>query len=168
MKGELNLTSETGRGSTFSFTIPLPETPSALETWNGLNKSNSGATSMRVLLVEDNPISLKVGTRLLEREGCSVMVAPNGYEALAHISRSEFDLILMDLQMPGMDGIEATRELRRREEGKRRSTVVMLSGSATVEDRERAKAAGADAYLLKPVQMDELRRVLAEYSAIER
>ena len=165
MKGELSLTSEAGRGSTFSFVISLPEVASVPESRNGLPKTASDATSMRVLLVEDNPISLKVGTRLLEREGCFVMSAPNGYEALAQMSHSEFDLILMDLQMPGMDGIQATRELRRREDGKRRSTVVMLSGSATAEDQERAKAAGADAYLLKPVQIDELRRVLAEYNA---
>jgi signal transduction histidine kinase/ActR/RegA family two-component response regulator len=164
MKGQLSLTSEAGRGSTFSFVIPLPEVAPVPELPNGSRKGDSDSTSMRVLLVEDNPISLKVGTRLLEREGCSVISAPNGYEALAQMSRSEFDLILMDLQMPGMDGIEATRELRRREDGKRRSTVVMLSGSATAEDQERAKAAGADAYLLKPVQIDELRRVLAEYN----
>jgi signal transduction histidine kinase/ligand-binding sensor domain-containing protein/CheY-like chemotaxis protein len=168
MKGELSLTSEAGRGSTFSFVIPLPELASPPETRNGFHKPDSEATNMRVLLVEDNPISLKVGTRLLEREGCSVVAVSNGYDALAQMNHSEFDLILMDLQMPGMDGIEATRELRRREGGKRRSTVVMLSGSATADDRERAKAAGADAYLLKPVQMDELRRVLAEYTAIER
>jgi len=168
MKGELSLTSEAGRGSIFSFVIPLPELASPPEARNGFHEPDSDTTNMRVLLVEDNPISLKVGTRLLERAGCSVIAVPNGYDALAQMSHSEFDLILMDLQMPGMDGIEATRELRRREDGKRRSMVVMLSGSATAEDRERAKGAGADAYLLKPVQMDELRRVLAEYSAIER
>lgn len=164
MKGELSLTSEAGRGSTFSFVIPLPELTSPQERRDGLDQRDLDTPNMRVLLVEDNPISLKVGMRLLEREGCSVMTAPSGYEALAQMSHAEFDLILMDLQMPGMDGVEATRELRRRENGKRRSTIVMLSGSATAEDQERAKAAGADAYLLKPVQMDELRRVLAEYS----
>ena len=165
MKGELSLTSEAGHGSTFSFVIPLPDLASEPESRNRFNhRSDLDATNIRVLLVDDNPINRKVSTKLLEREGCSVMAAPNGYEALAQISHSEFDLILMDLQMPGMDGVEATRELRRRENGKRRSTVVMLSGSATAEDQERAKAAGADAYLLKPVQADELRRVLAEYS----
>ena len=171
MQGELALESQVGRGSTFSFVIPLavPAEESTAQSGPKVLAAKVGAdTALKVLLVEDNAVNLKLGMRLLEREGCSVVAAPSGADALHHLNLNEFDLVLMDVQMPDMDGIAVTREMRRREGVGRRTPVVMLTASATVADQERAREAGADAYLLKPVQMDELRRVMAEQLSISK
>jgi signal transduction histidine kinase/ligand-binding sensor domain-containing protein/CheY-like chemotaxis protein len=167
MRGELTLDSEVGRGTTFSLVIPmtvpadgLADVPKPAENDRALNQR------LKILLVEDNAVNQRLGIRLLEREGCSVVAASSGEEALQYLSETEFDLVLMDVQMPDMDGVTATRELRRREGSRRRTPVVMLTASATPADRQRAHEAGADAYLLKPVQLEELRRAMAEQASI--
>jgi CheY-like chemotaxis protein len=119
--------------------------------------------SLLVLLVEDNPINQKVAARLLERHGHAVVVAANGREALAVLERECFDVVLMDVQMPEMDGLQATAAIRRREEGtQRRVPIVALTAQGLEEDRERCLAAGMDGFLTKPVHSTVLLQALAE------
>jgi PAS domain S-box-containing protein len=122
---------------------------------------------LRVLLAEDNPVNQRLATGLLGRWGHSVEVAASGAEALRALEREEFDLVLMDVQMPGMDGLEATRRQRRREEGGgSRVPIVAMTAHAMAGDRERCLAAGMDEYLAKPLDPSKLWDLLCELSPI--
>ncbi|MFN8544423.1 MAG: response regulator [Candidatus Binatia bacterium] len=122
------------------------------------------APGLRVLLAEDNLINQKVACRMLEKLGCVVETAENGEEALRIWAASPVDVVLMDVQMPVLDGYEATAELRRREEGTgRRTPVIALTAHAMVGDRERCLAAGMDDYLSKPLAAAALRTALAHW-----
>jgi PAS domain S-box-containing protein len=114
-----------------------------------------------VLLAEDNPINQKVAVRLLERWGCRVDTATNGRAALEAVAARDYDVVLMDVQMPDMDGLEAVREIRRREGGARRVRVVAMTAHAMSADRRACLEAGMDDYLTKPVQPAELLRVVS-------
>jgi CheY-like chemotaxis protein len=118
---------------------------------------------LHVLLAEDNLVNQKLAVRLLEKAGHTVAVTGNGREALDAIAHTNFDLVLMDVQMPVMGGFEATALLRERERGTgRHLPVVATTAHAMKGDREQCMAAGMDAYLAKPIQADELFSVLAE------
>jgi CheY-like chemotaxis protein len=112
--------------------------------------------------VEDNELSYRVAARLLEKRGCSVEWARGGREALERLRSARFDAVLMDLQMPELDGFATTLELRRLEaELGRRTPVVVLTASALPGERDRALGAGADAFLTKPIDAQELVRTLS-------
>jgi CheY-like chemotaxis protein len=115
-----------------------------------------------VLLVEDNVVNQKVAARFLERLGCSVEVACNGAEGIAAATSRPFDVILMDLQMPLMDGLTATRRIRELET-LRHTPIVALTANAMAGDRERCEAAGMDDYLTKPIEVERLRAILTKY-----
>jgi CheY-like chemotaxis protein/HPt (histidine-containing phosphotransfer) domain-containing protein len=118
----------------------------------------------RVLLVEDNEVNQAVAQRMLEALGCRVLLAGNGREALDACARSHFDLVLMDCQMPEMDGYTATAELRSREAGTgRRIPIVALTANALKGDRERCLAAGMDDFLTKPFQRERLAATLSRW-----
>ena len=117
----------------------------------------------RVLLVEDNAVNQKVAVRLLERMGCSVRIADNGAEAVKAYSESPFDLILMDLQMPVMDGLTATRQIRTLEGGTRETPIVALTANAMTGQLERCLEAGMNAFLTKPIELARLRETLERY-----
>jgi signal transduction histidine kinase/DNA-binding response OmpR family regulator len=116
----------------------------------------------RILLAEDNPVNQRLAIKMLERWGHTVVSVGNGQEALDAIAAGAFDLVLMDVQMPTMDGLEATRALRERERatGSRRMPVVAMTAHALRGDRERCLQAGMDAYLAKPIQMAEMLAVI--------
>ncbi|MBY0515038.1 MAG: response regulator [Gemmataceae bacterium] len=119
------------------------------------------APPVRVLLAEDNAVNQRVVIRLLEKLGHAVVVANDGREALAALARDEFDLVLMDVQMPEMDGLEATRRVRQQEVGTgKRVPIVAMTAHAMKGDRERCLTAGMDDYVSKPVQRAELLRVV--------
>ncbi|HEY2682190.1 MAG TPA: response regulator [Steroidobacteraceae bacterium] len=115
----------------------------------------------RILLVEDNLVNQKVAVRLLERLGYRVEVAGDGEAAVAAWLGGNFDLIFMDCQMPVMDGFEATREIRRREEGRQHVPIVALTADAMKEAEEKCRAAGMDDYLSKPIDRTKLEACLA-------
>jgi CheY-like chemotaxis protein/HPt (histidine-containing phosphotransfer) domain-containing protein len=119
-----------------------------------------------ILVVEDNPVNLEVALGMLEMLGCSVETAQNGRKALETLSQGSFDAILMDCQMPEMDGFEATREIRRREQlvgSSRRLPIIALTANAMKGDRERCLATGMDDFLSKPFQRNQLRQVLQRH-----
>jgi CheY-like chemotaxis protein len=119
---------------------------------------------LRILLAEDNVVNQKVAVRLLEKLGHSVEVAPNGAEALAAFTRDAFDLILMDMQMPVMDGYDATQAIRAAEQGTpRHIPIVALTAHAMKGDREACLKAGMDDYLGKPIRPQELASVLERW-----
>jgi PAS domain S-box-containing protein len=120
----------------------------------------------RVLLVEDNAINQKVAVRFLERLGCSIRVADHGEAGVAAFLEERFDVILMDLQMPVMDGLSATRRIRDLEGADRRrgrTPIVALTANAMRGDQERCEAAGMDGYLTKPIEVDRLRDTLEKF-----
>jgi signal transduction histidine kinase/CheY-like chemotaxis protein/integral membrane sensor domain MASE1 len=115
-----------------------------------------------VLIVEDNLINQKVARSLMERMGYSVEVAANGREGLKKWQEGVYDLILMDCQMPEMDGYEATREIRAREAGGRHTPIVAVTANAMAGDREKCFAAGMDAFVAKPIKVEGLAEMLAQ------
>jgi two-component system sensor histidine kinase/response regulator len=117
----------------------------------------------KVLLVEDNPVNQKVAVRYLERMGCRVRVADNGAEGVKAFADEVYDIVLMDLQMPVMDGLAATRKIRELEGEGRRTPIFALTANAMTGQLERCLEAGMDGFLTKPLQIERLRETLDRY-----
>ena len=122
-------------------------------------------TGKRVLLAEDNLVNQKVAVRVLQKQAVEVDVVANGAAAVEAASRSGYDLILMDCEMPEMDGFAATREIRRREGSHRHTPILAMTASAMHGDRERCLEAGMDDYLTKPIDLQALSRALDQWTA---
>ena len=164
MGGEVGVESTPGVGSCFWITARLGAvsgetllTPAPLETTKSGKKLQG-----RVLLVEDEAINREIGEELLSAIGLQVETAENGNVAVDRVKRSKFDLILMDIQMPELDGLEATRQIRRLSGGTT-IPIVALTANAFTTDKERCFAAGMTDFLSKPVEPDELYVVLGKY-----
>jgi len=142
--------------------LSLPLRPSRLlDQMDSPREATPGNRSeCRVLVVEDNAVNRRVVKGLLERVGCTVLLAVNGLEGVDRAREGGYDLILMDCLMPEMDGWRATEAIRAFEAGRARSYIVALTANAFAEDRERSKAAGMDDFLTKPVRSTDLLRVL--------
>jgi CheY-like chemotaxis protein len=166
--GEIGVASEPGQGSTFHFTARLrlaeaQADPALLE-----QAPVRPAPALRVLVAEDNPVNQKLVVSLLRKLGHETTVAGNGSEALSALERAAFDLVLMDVQMPEMDGLEATARIRARERvvgG--HLPIVALTAHALKGDRERCLEAGMDDYVSKPIKPEELKRALARLGRTE-
>jgi signal transduction histidine kinase/CheY-like chemotaxis protein len=131
-----------------------------------LGDARDGSDSLRVLVTEDNPVNQRLIVRLLEKRGHRVALADNGRQALAALEKESFDLVLMDVQMPEMDGFEATSAIRTREKSiGSHQTIIALTAHAMKGDREECLARGMDGYLTKPIRPQELDELLARCGA---
>ncbi|WP_332853963.1 ATP-binding protein [Duganella sp. S19_KUP01_CR8] len=194
MQGRIDVHSAPGRGSVFSFTVPLLHTGVAqaaplpplavLAPGQNLNRSaNDGSLlagegdlapaapasaaargGLRVLLAEDNPVNQRLAMRLLEKLGHRVTLVDSGLAVLERAGQGDYDLILMDVQMPGLDGLAATRQIRLRESAQGGHVpIIAMTARAMTGDRERCLDAGMDDYLAKPVDSQQLREMLLRY-----
>jgi PAS domain S-box-containing protein len=121
-------------------------------------------TRNRVLIAEDNALNQTIAQRLVEKLGYEAVVVPSGIEAVEEAESGDYELVLMDCQMPRMDGFAATAEIRRRERGERRLPVIAMTANALDGDRDRCLASGMDDYLTKPVSADELAAILRRWT----
>jgi CheY-like chemotaxis protein len=162
MGGTLELVSRPGEGAVFSFAIPLPPAPSEPPAAGELEASISVPPGLRILVAEDNEINRRAMESLLRRDGHFVRFAVNGAEAVEKARAERFDAILMDVQMPEVDGLEATRRIRAAEAAEKleRVPIFGLTAHALAEDAQRCYQAGMDGYLAKPYHIDDLRRLL--------
>jgi PAS domain S-box-containing protein len=188
--GEIGVESEPGAGSRFWFTasfgsaLKAEATPRALAprvtagvpmsaiaasksacATPAAEASSKGAIgqSMRILLAEDNEINQRITLRLLQKLGLAADAVVNGREAVEALEKQKYDLVLMDCQMPDMDGFEATAVIRSREGKSRHQTICALTANAMAGDRERCLAAGMDDYISKPVGLQKLRDALVRW-----
>jgi signal transduction histidine kinase/ActR/RegA family two-component response regulator len=166
MGGELSCASRPDEGSIFTFVLPLPRVdepaaaapePDQPGLWAG--------PGVHVLLVEDNPVNALVAEAILQHAGVAVTTVSDGLAAVEWLDKRHVDLVLMDCQMPGMDGFEATRQIRRREQQRawQRVPVVALTANAHDTDRQRCLEAGMDDHLAKPFSKEALLAVLERY-----
>jgi PAS domain S-box-containing protein len=164
MGGSASIVSSKGDGTTVFVSLPfripegqepgLPDRPSP---------APSAPKQARILLVDDDAATQLHVRRLLEKQGFSVQIAQNGLEALFELSRRVYDCVLMDVQMPGMDGLEATRKIRSAQAEFRDTPIIALTAYAMSGDREKFLQAGMDGYLAKPVDNEDLLRVLTRH-----
>lgn len=124
----------------------------------------------RVLLVDDEEINRHVGQRILEKIGCTADVAPSGREALAMVAGIAYDIVLMDIQMPEMSGIEATRIMRAREEREslQKMVIIALTANGLPSTKERCLAAGMDGFIVKPIQLEKMLEILGQWLPVAR
>jgi TMAO reductase system sensor TorS len=165
MHGELGIESNVGEGSRFWFVVPLGVSQESLQTLSSKPQVEKQKLTGRVLLVEDNPVNQMVARKMLEKLGLDSILAANGQQALDVLEKEMVDAVLMDCQMPEMDGFEATRQFRQREQASGANTLPVIAMTANVMegDRERCLQAGMDDYLGKPVRMDELESTLRRW-----
>lgn len=168
MGGMMGVISDPGMGSEFFFLLPieLPRTPAASPALV-MPRAVEVPRAWNILLAEDNPINQKLVVTLLAREGHRVTVVDNGEDAVRALVHARFDLVLMDLQMPGLSGLEAARQIRA-EELERQSAripIIALTANAFAQDREDCLAAGMDDHVAKPIRREELIAAIAAATA---
>ena len=168
MRGHLSAQSTASIGSTFSFTVPLTQPVATSAQTIEVSSPLPKTPALHVLVVEDNRINQIVAVKLLQKAGCTTEVAENGEQAVRRVAEQPFDLILMDCQMPVMDGYEATRRIRS-SLSSAHVPIIAVTASAIEGDRERCLDAGMNDYLCKPVQpaaivaiLDGIRRSRGE------
>ncbi|WP_168224729.1 response regulator [Rhodoferax aquaticus] len=172
MNGRIRVESVVAEGSTFHFTVRLtcvPDLPAKTAVQASttpmaeVQQGQLASRHLKVLLVEDHPINQLMLSTILKRAGHSVTIAANGELAVEQFSNSTWDLILMDLQMPVMGGLEATQLIRAKEAAGQRTPIIGVTANARDEDREQCLEAGMDAHLPKPVVIGDLKALIERF-----
>ncbi len=168
MQGRLLVSSQPGSGSAFSFAVPMPIASSsdAIEASRDAAAPSVIARPLRILVAEDNPINQKLVLSMLERAGYLATLVSSGERAVQEVVHGDYDAVLMDVQMPGLDGIEATLAIRRAEVGTSRQVpIIAMTAHAMPGDMENCLAAGMDDYLSKPIRLESLIRKIEDLAA---
>ena len=163
MGGHITVTSAPDHGSTFAFTVSLPTATAAPAPLPEPAELPMPARSMRVLVVEDNPVNRRLVQAMLGKLGCTVELAASGEQALKMAQGRRYDLILMDWHMPGYDGLETTRRLHQQWDPEDRVPVIALTAAAMDGDREACLAAGMADYLTKPIELARLAELVERW-----
>jgi CheY-like chemotaxis protein len=163
MGGRIWAESTVGAGSTFTVALPLAAPVSGDAVAESGGDDVPARFTGRVLLAEDYPANQRIARWMLEKLGLEVDLAPDGRQALAKLESGQYDAVLMDCQMPELDGYEATRAIRASSASYRAIPVIAMTAAALPSDRERCLASGMSDYVSKPVQPKELARVLARW-----
>lgn len=162
MGGDIGIRSQPDQGSIFWFELALPTRGETLpEVTETLSTADENTQALHILLAEDNDINAKVISTFLAQAGHTSDRVVNGEEALAQLKSQVYDLVLMDMRMPKLNGIDTTRQWRQLESYGQRMPIVALTANATAEDRQNCLSAGMDAFLSKPVTPEKLNQVLA-------
>jgi CheY-like chemotaxis protein len=164
MSGKIRVESQPGSGSTFYVTARLDVAPQSSPDLVADSDSASPpqlGRSLRVLVAEDNPVNRQLASWILQKSGHSVICVNDGQEAVDMVARETFDIVPMDVQMPRMDGLEATTAIRNLDAGLRRHTPILaLTANAMKGDRDRCLSAGMDGYIAKPLKSEELLKAM--------
>jgi signal transduction histidine kinase/ActR/RegA family two-component response regulator len=170
MGGELAIDSEEGAGTTVYLSLPfrLPTSHRKTTGQEAPVERVSSKSKRRILFVDDDKVSLITGKRLLEKSGYDVATASNGMEAVRMFYEQDFDLILMDVQMPIMDGVEATKRIRASGSSRADIPIIAITAYAMVGDKEKFLSAGMNDYIAKPVSMDAMMDAIQRASARPR
>lgn len=166
MGGKISIASSIGQGSQFSFKLSFPLAPSAHSSSNATlatSTTQTVSTGQRILVVEDNLVNQKLIGTILRKSGYQVEIAENGADALKKVAEERFALVFMDIQMPVMGGLEATRSIRAEENGVNRLPIIALTAHAFPEDRELCFEAGVDEYLTKPIDRSKLLETIKRF-----
>jgi signal transduction histidine kinase/ActR/RegA family two-component response regulator len=169
MGGEIGVISEPGKGATFWFSIILDKNIEGSHCKPSGKPANTPAIlfqNVRILLAEDNRVNQMFAVEMLETMGCQVIVANNGLQAVEQITRNSYDLVMMDCQMPEMDGFEATARIRQMEKDQHRLPVpiIALTANAMKGDKERCMESGMSDYIAKPVRKQDLQEILMKWA----
>ena len=160
MGGNMSISSQQGEGTTAYVSLPFNIPDSLKHKPSESKESGTGTTEVNFLLVDDDEATRKHIRRLLEKQGHLVTVVENGQEALTNLEREQFDCILMDIQMPVLDGVEATKKIRSYESKIKDIPIIALTAYAMTGDREKFLDVGMDDYIAKPVDKDQLLEVI--------
>jgi CheY-like chemotaxis protein/anti-sigma regulatory factor (Ser/Thr protein kinase) len=166
MGGKIGVESEPGRGSTFwcELDFPVAAMTAESEEQKEAETQAEGALQGHVLLVEDNKVNQMVAGKMLGAMGLTLDLAENGEKALAALAENRYDLVLMDCQMPVLDGYQATKAFRSREpQGEKRLPIIAMTAHAMEGDRRKCLEAGMDDYIAKPVKKELLRKLLGRW-----